>query len=410
MPASARFPAPPPRAPIDVRELIAGMSEEEIRVAADGYFSGLSVDSEQCHKPFSNVADAIHIHRNLALLLEAAELFPGARVLDFGCATGWLTMSLASLPCDAVGVDVSEAALALASELRTTRRIRPGGRAQFVAYSGGRVPFEDASFDRIVCFDAFHHVRSQEETLAEFARILRPGGRIAMLEPGPEHSRTAQSQMEMSLYRVIENDIDMASIAKAARAAGLDKPEMLLQLAVPVRVPVDDYLRWARRGGPGRFDAQAILSRFARTMTNTQCFFISKPGKERRDSREAGGLAARIAFRSVEFLPQSRELVAEIEVTNTGEATWLASPGQVGDVCLGVQLRAGDGTLLNRDYMRVRLDAMDAPPGSTQTVNVRVPLPAGVGALVFDLVSELVTWFSDAGRTAALQWKDDSQG
>ena len=82
----------PDDALIDVRDLIGRLSSDDLLASADAYFAGLTIDSEQCHKPFSNIADAIHIHRNLGLLLQAADLFRGAEVLDFGCATGWLTI------------------------------------------------------------------------------------------------------------------------------------------------------------------------------------------------------------------------------------------------------------------------------------------------------------------------------
>jgi ubiquinone/menaquinone biosynthesis C-methylase UbiE len=116
------------------------------------------------------------------------------------------------------------------------RGIKAGGAARFCVYEGERLPLDDASVDRVICFDAFHHVRDQAATLQEFARVLRPGGRIAMLEPGPNHSRTPQSQMEMSLYKVIENDVDMQMIMAAAQSAGLNAPNMLVQMPLPMQV------------------------------------------------------------------------------------------------------------------------------------------------------------------------------
>jgi cyclopropane fatty-acyl-phospholipid synthase-like methyltransferase len=104
---------------IDVKCLVRDLSDEDLLRSADAYFAGLTIESEQCHKPFSNTADAPQIARNLGLLLEAAALFPGAEVLDFGCGTGWLTVGLAKLGCDAVGVDVSPTALSLAERLMT---------------------------------------------------------------------------------------------------------------------------------------------------------------------------------------------------------------------------------------------------------------------------------------------------
>ena len=46
------------------------------------------------------------------------------------------------------------------------------------------LPFADASFDNIVLFDVFHHISIPRKFLPDAARILRPRGRVVMMEPG----------------------------------------------------------------------------------------------------------------------------------------------------------------------------------------------------------------------------------
>lgn len=96
-------PAPNPPVQINVEDLMGQLSDVDLLQAADAYFARLNVGSEQCRNPLSNVADAIHITRNVSLLLQAVDVFPGADVLDFGCATGWLNLAQASLGCNAMG-------------------------------------------------------------------------------------------------------------------------------------------------------------------------------------------------------------------------------------------------------------------------------------------------------------------
>lgn len=387
---------------IDVKQLINELTDAELLAAADAYFLGLSTDSEQCYKPFSNASDAINITRNLSLLLEAADLFRGADVLDFGCATGWLTLAVASLGCHAVGVDISPAALQLAQNWCTKQGIRAGGSVRFEWYDGHRLPLEDNSVDRILCFDAFHHVKDQASTLRELARVLRPGGRIAMLEPGPLHSRTPQSQAEMAQFRVIENDIVIADIAAAGTAAGLELPQLLVQMHQPLEVTFDQYSSWAN-DKLAKADGDKILARLQRHLVNTQCFYLSKPGITSLDSRRPEALAARLRLVSFSLQPGEYELVFEIQ--NVGEAAWICKPGALGMVNLGCQLLRPDNTLEKLDYIRFPVGGNTVIPGETVIVAVRLPCAEGAGQKYrFDLVAENIGWFEPLGRTQSVNW------
>jgi ubiquinone/menaquinone biosynthesis C-methylase UbiE len=380
---------------IDVKRLIAELSDADLLASADAYFAGLNVGSEQCHKPFSNTADAPQLAHNLGLLLEAAELFHGADVLDFGCATGWLALGLARMGCNAIGVDIAPAALGLAELLKAQRGVPGRSAVTFLAYDGQRLPLENESVDRIVSFDAFHHVRDQAATLAEFARVLRPGGKIAMVEPGPHHSTTAQSQDEMRRYNVIENDVSMPEIAKYAAAAGLDEPQMFVQMQQSIRLPLAEFNEWAR-GGIGSRRGRSVLEALAGQLVNSQCFSISK-GLPRADSRDRNHLRARLSLRRIERAgdPAALQFRITIAVKNTGTAVWRTGEGEAaGTVKLGLQTVAPDGEMINRDFLRVNLPPGGLDPGEQIEVSALVPLPAAdSGFLRIDVVSEGVAWF-----------------
>ncbi|CAM8372927.1 class I SAM-dependent methyltransferase [Candidatus Methylopumilus planktonicus] len=253
---------------VDVKKLMKTLTEKELLSSANEYWSQITLDSDQCYKPFGNVSTATYLTRNLSLLFEAANFFHGADVLDFGCASGWLTIALAEMGMNATGVDISPKAIDLANSNK--KNIRPSSTSliNFEVYKGHKLPFKNNSFDRIVCFDVFHHVRSQKDTLKEMSRVLRPGGRIAMLEPGPGHSKAPWSQMEMRLYRVIENDIKISEIAKFSKLAGLKLPIMIMQLETPLVIPYKSYLNWIQK-------IKAIMG-FMEKWSVTQCFFIEK--------------------------------------------------------------------------------------------------------------------------------------
>lgn len=398
----------PPAAPglIDVRELITRLSDAELLEAADGYFSQLTLDSEQCHKPFSNPGDAVHITRHLSLLLQAAELFPGADVLDFGCATGWLTLAIADLGCNAIGVDISPAAIALAEGIKARSQRRGIGSTRFHAYDGRRLPIADESLDRVLCFDAFHHVKDQAHAIREFARVLRPGGRVAMVEPGPNHSRTPQSQMEMSRYKVIENDVNMVEISAAAMSAGLSMPQMLFQFQKPRAVSADMFVQWTQGSEFPAAEARRLLSGLKSELTDTQSFFMVK-GDEMPDSRNAGALAADIRLTSVQRVGAGGVSVElHFVVRNTGEAVWITEPGRAGQINLGSLLMAADGTVRDLNHGRYPLGVPRVRPGEQIDLVVIARVPPDPGSyLRFDLVSEHVAWFEQNGRCAPAEWR-----
>jgi SAM-dependent methyltransferase len=97
-------------------------------------------------------------------------------VLDVGCGDGART--LANLPAGAVGLDFSATGLALARE-----RVP---EAALVRGEMRSLPLADASVDAITAYHAVFHVprTDQPGVYREFARVLRPGGRLLMTLPG----------------------------------------------------------------------------------------------------------------------------------------------------------------------------------------------------------------------------------
>ncbi len=95
----------------------------------------------------------------------------GARVLDIACGTGDFCRELRANGLVAVGTDFSAGMLASA---RTDAPLVRGDALQ--------LPFADAGFDGVTCGFALRNLTSLPEFLAECARVVRPGGRIAFVE------------------------------------------------------------------------------------------------------------------------------------------------------------------------------------------------------------------------------------
>ena len=114
-------------------------------------------------------------------LLDRVPVSPGARVLYVACGTGAISMGLAQrYGCAVVGVDLSPEMLAEAR-----RRIVSAGLEERIQLAEARaedLPFDDASFDAVTFGYLLRYVEDPRATLAELARVVRPGGRIAGLD------------------------------------------------------------------------------------------------------------------------------------------------------------------------------------------------------------------------------------
>lgn len=105
------------------------------------------------------------------------------RLLDVACGSGGPMLHLVrSVDCEAVGVELYEEAVETARrEAAATGLV---DRATFVcADAGRRLPFENESFDAVVCVDAINHLPDRRAVVDDWARLLRPGGRLLFTDP-----------------------------------------------------------------------------------------------------------------------------------------------------------------------------------------------------------------------------------
>ena len=112
------------------------------------------------------------------LLCRAAGIEPGRTVLDVACGTGIAARTAADLAGAGrvVGLDLNEAMLAVA------RRVRPD--IEWRQGSAEALPFADRSFDAVLCQMALMFFRDRGAALAEMARVVGPGGTVAIAVPG----------------------------------------------------------------------------------------------------------------------------------------------------------------------------------------------------------------------------------
>lgn len=110
-------------------------------------------------------------------------LATGKTLLDVACGAGGPALRIAALTgCTLTGVDVHEKAISTARSLASQRGLE--GRADFrVVDADKQLPFPQSSFDAITCIDAINHLPNRPRVLADWARLLKPGGRVLFTNP-----------------------------------------------------------------------------------------------------------------------------------------------------------------------------------------------------------------------------------
>jgi len=104
----------------------------------------------------------------------------GLRVADLGCGTGVNAVWMAESGAQVTGIDVSPGMLAEA-------RSKPGaGSIRFIEQSLEKpLPLDADAFDRVLCSLALEHVEDLAHAFGEMRRIVRPGGRVVVVEMHP---------------------------------------------------------------------------------------------------------------------------------------------------------------------------------------------------------------------------------
>ena len=385
---------------IDPKELIERMSIEEFNRYSDEYYKLQPRIADQLGKPFAMGHHAAQHLVRLGLVLESMRLGKGMKVLDFGAGTCWISKALWQMGCAVVATDVSAEALRLGRQLFNDYPIPndPPYGWETRLFDGRRIPMEDEEADRVLCFDAFHHVPNPEAIIEEFYRVLRNGGSVVFNEPLGEHSSTPESQSEMRQFRVLENDLDMAELRERFMAVGFESPRFKVAAAPGFAM---DYEEWqlCREGSPSRSTITS-LSQFQR---NSGVFIFQK-GLALLDSRQLEGLSHEIECESKRLrLKVGKPTPISVTVKNAGEARWLhKNDGHVGVVHIATRLLDRDTRDLIADNSRFRMPK-EMEPGDTFTGEVPITVKRpGKFWLKLDLVSESVCWFESFGSKPIL--------
>ena len=109
----------------------------------------------------------------------AACLPAQGRILEVGCGTGGLLVAAARAGLDIAGVDIAARWLVVARRRLTDH----GLEVPLVAASAERLPWPDGHFDAVVADSVLEHLDAPSAAVREWARVLRPGGRLVVWSP-----------------------------------------------------------------------------------------------------------------------------------------------------------------------------------------------------------------------------------
>ena len=122
---------------------------------------------------------AYNAHYDRPAVLQALGPVGGRRVLDAGCGPGLYAEALLQAGAEVVGFDASQVMVDLA-------RRRVGDRARIeLGRLGEPLPYEEGSFDLVVCALAIHYADNRAAAFAELHRVLAPGGALVVSTSHP---------------------------------------------------------------------------------------------------------------------------------------------------------------------------------------------------------------------------------
>jgi SAM-dependent methyltransferase len=131
----------------------------------------------------AEIADLLRLGRDLHLL-------------DIACGSGGPSLALAERTgCRVTGLDLEPAGIAQAEAQAAAR-----GLADLAAFRaldcGGRLPFGDSTFDAVLCIDSIVHLPDRLGALREWARLLRPGGRLLFTDTAVLTGAVAKAELD----------------------------------------------------------------------------------------------------------------------------------------------------------------------------------------------------------------------
>lgn len=217
------------------------------------------------------------------LMAERAAIKPGMAVLDVGCGIGKPACFLVErYACRVVGITTSEVGLAEARERARDRGL--GERVTFKLADGMDNGLPSASFDRVWVLESSHLMPRKDRLLAECARVMRPGSKLALCDiilrrdlPMTEVMRRAKAFRLLNLTFGRSKMETLATYRRFAEQVGL-QVEVLDDLS---DATIYTFREWRRNLNANRDRAAALLGKGAADSFEASCEILATFWRER---------------------------------------------------------------------------------------------------------------------------------
>jgi SAM-dependent methyltransferase len=390
---------------------LPGVQGIDYKRAAIEYVGKL--DARELHylltKPFHNLAKKIPRFRGNGMDLEthrhfcdfanmavALDLPPGARILDVGCGSGWLSEYLARLGYDVTGIDLNPDLIRLSQE-RLNKVAYPVDhetplRSRFLTHDVELAPL-DETFDAIICYDAMHHFLDESAVVRHFAAMLPIGGLLFILEgqrPPLASAGEAELIAAMHEHRGLESPFDPAYLR-----------QLLDELGFAL---VGDYVSVNELIDREDLDSEKRVQVETLEVNYLLCKKVGEQGSASRipTSRNPGLLRVQYSLATAwrESFAPGEKIVLPLTLENTGDTLWLGGRHQrrSGIVTLGVKIIDHKGVVVDEFHGEPPLPRCVAPKEKADVIiDHASPSRPGPYTLKIDLVDQGICWFEERG-------------